>query len=149
MATHSSTLAWRIPWREDKDSDVTWQPNNDNNWKKRKRGLHVGKGKKSHLCADDMQKVMKSPHGDLPALINAFENVYYIKSVQKCQLYFYACEQSKKPGMGRHTLLQWIFLTQGMNPGLLHCRQILYHLSHQGSPSICPWGFSSQEYWSG
>ena len=26
-----------------------------------------------------------------------------------------------------------IFLTQGLNPGLLHCRQILYHLSHWGS----------------
>ena len=26
-------------------------------------------------------------------------------------------------------------LTQGLNPGLLHCRQILYHLSHQGSHS--------------
>ena len=33
-----------------------------------------------------------------------------------------------------HSLLQGIFLTQGWNPGLLHCRQILYHLSHQGSP---------------
>ena len=30
-------------------------------------------------------------------------------------------------------LLQGIFSTQGSNPGLLHCRQILYHLSHQGS----------------
>ena len=28
----------------------------------------------------------------------------------------------------------WISPTQGLNPGLLHCRQILYHLSHQGSP---------------
>ena len=27
-----------------------------------------------------------------------------------------------------------IFLTQGSNPGLPHCRQTLYHLSHQGSP---------------
>ena len=27
-----------------------------------------------------------------------------------------------------------IFPTQGSNPGLLHCRQILYHLSHQGNP---------------
>ena len=35
--------------------------------------------------------------------------------------------------MGCHALLQGIFLTQGSNPGLLHCRQILYHLSHQGS----------------
>ena len=30
----------------------------------------------------------------------------------------------------------WIFPTQGLNPGLLHCRQILYHLSHQGSKII-------------
>ena len=29
-----------------------------------------------------------------------------------------------------HSILQGIFLTQGLNPGLLHCRQILYHLSH-------------------
>ena len=35
--------------------------------------------------------------------------------------------------MGCHFLLQGIFLTQGSNPGLLHCRQMLYHLSHQGS----------------
>ena len=38
--------------------------------------------------------------------------------------------------MGCHCLLQGIFLTQGSNLGLLHCRQILYHLSHQGSPSV-------------
>ena len=33
-----------------------------------------------------------------------------------------------------HSLLQKIFLTQGLNPGLLHCKQILYYLSYQGSP---------------
>ena len=32
------------------------------------------------------------------------------------------------------SLLQGIFPTQGSNPGLLHCRQILYQLSYQGSP---------------
>ena len=37
---------------------------------------------------------------------------------------------------GCHSLLQGIFPTQGSNPGLLHCRQILYHLSHQGSPPV-------------
>ena len=36
-------------------------------------------------------------------------------------------------GVGCHFLLQGIFLTQGLNPGLLHCRQTLYHLSHQGN----------------
>ena len=35
-----------------------------------------------------------------------------------------------------HALLQGIFPTQGSNPSLPHCRQILYHLSHQGSPEI-------------
>ena len=35
--------------------------------------------------------------------------------------------------MGCHFLLQGIFLTQGWNPDLTHCRQTLYHLSHQGS----------------
>ena len=37
-------------------------------------------------------------------------------------------------GVDCHFLLQGIFPTQGLNPGLLHCRQMLYHLSHQGSP---------------
>jgi len=35
---------------------------------------------------------------------------------------------------GCHVLCQAIFLTPGSNPGLLHCRRILYPLSHQGSP---------------
>ena len=34
--------------------------------------------------------------------------------------------------MRSHPLLQRIFLIQGLNPGLLNCRQILYPLSHQG-----------------
>ena len=42
----------------------------------------------------------------------------------------------KNTGLGSHSLLQGTFLTQGLNPGLSHCRQILYHLSHQGSPLI-------------
>ena len=36
-------------------------------------------------------------------------------------------------GVGNHSLLQGIFPTQGSNSGLPYCRQILYHLSHQGS----------------
>ena len=38
----------------------------------------------------------------------------------------------RKTGVGYHSLLQGIFLTQGSNPGLLHCKRIFYHLSHQG-----------------
>ena len=41
----------------------------------------------------------------------------------------------KNTGVGCYFLLQGVFPTQGQNPGLLHCRQIPYCLSHQGSPS--------------
>ena len=40
---------------------------------------------------------------------------------------------SKSTGVSCHFLLQRIFPTQGSNPGLPHCRQMLYRLSHQGS----------------
>ena len=42
-------------------------------------------------------------------------------------------------GVGSLSFLQGIFPTQGLNPGLLHCRQILYQLSHKGSPRILEW----------
>ena len=41
----------------------------------------------------------------------------------------------KDTRVGCHFLLQGMFLTQRLNPGLPHCRQTLYHLSHQGSPA--------------
>ena len=37
----------------------------------------------------------------------------------------------KSTGVGCHSLLQGIFPTQGLNPGLPLCRQMLYHLSHR------------------
>ena len=53
----------------------------------------------------------------------------------------------KNTGVGCQVLLQGIFPTQGSNPGFPHCRQILYHLSHQGTlhtsishgPRAWPW----------
>ena len=42
-------------------------------------------------------------------------------------------------GVGSHSFLQGIFSTQGSNPGLLHCSQILHQLSHQGSPRVPEW----------
>ena len=58
-------------------------------------------------------------------------------------LYPYNCPGSNT-GVGSHSFLQGIFLTQGLNPGLPHCRQILYHLSHQGSTPF-PKQFSTSE----
>ena len=48
----------------------------------------------------------------------------------------WATREPKNTGVGIVSLLQGIFLTQESNRGLLHCRWILYHLSHQGSPNI-------------
>ena len=60
----------------------------------------------------------------------------------------------KNTGVGYHSLLHVIFPAQGLNPGLLHCRWVLYHLSHQGSPQIpnkyvkknCPHHISLENY---
>ena len=55
----------------------------------------------------------------------------------------------KDTGVGCHFLLQGIFPSQGSNPGLPHCRGILYCLSHQGSPRTLEWiaiSFSRRTY---
>ena len=46
---------------------------------------------------------------------------------------------SQNTGVNGLSLLQGIFPTQGSNPGLQHHRQILYQLSHKGSPRILEW----------
>ena len=73
----------------------------------------------------------------------------------------------RNTGVGSHSLLQGIFPTQGSNPGLLHCRQIVYSLSRQGSHatmvsrpkavikmlypkrSDSTWQRRTKEYWAG
>ena len=63
-----------------------------------------------------------------------------------CNPWIVACTRLLRPwdspgkstGVGCHFLLQGIFLTQGSNLGLLHCRQTLYPLSHQGSSRAFP-----------
>ena len=45
--------------------------------------------------------------------------------------------------MGNLSLLQGIILTQESNQGLLHCRQILYQVSYQGSPNQCMFMFKT------
>ena len=41
--------------------------------------------------------------------------------------------------VGSLSLLQGIFPIQGLKPGILHCRWILYQLTHQGNPRILKW----------
>ena len=73
-------------------------------------------------------------------------NVKWVKITQSCptlfdphELYSTWTSPGQNIGMGSLSLLQGIFPTQGSNPDLLHCRQILYQLSHKGSPRILEW----------
>ena len=73
-----------------------------------------------------------------------------MKVAQSCSTFGNPMDCSP-PGSSVHGILQvrileWVavpfsrgFSTQGLNPGLPHCRQILFHLSHQGSPRILEW----------
>ena len=63
-------------------------------------------------------------------------------SLQPHGLYSPWNSPDQNTGVGCHFLLQGIFLTQESNPSLLHllhCRLILYQLSHKGSPRILEW----------
>ena len=51
----------------------------------------------------------------------------------------WATGKPKNSGVGSLSLLLWIFPTQELNQDLLHCRQILYQLSHRESPRILEW----------
>ena len=55
-------------------------------------------------------------------------------SLQLHELYSPWNSPSQNPGVGSVSLCQGIFPTQGLNPGLPHCRRILYQLRREGSP---------------
>ena len=60
-------------------------------------------------------------------------------SLQPHGLYSPWISLGQNTGVGSLSLLQGIFPTQGSNPGLPHCRRILYQLSHKESPNILEW----------
>ena len=59
-------------------------------------------------------------------------------SLRTHELYSPWNSPGQNTGVGSLSLLQGIFPTQGLNPGLPHCRQILYQLSYRGSPYGIP-----------
>ena len=108
MATQSSVLAWRIP----------------------------GVGKPDGLSSMGSHRVGRS-WSDLAAAA-AYIAKWKWKSFSQVQLFatpiVHEILQARILEWVNHSLLQGIFPTQGSNPGLLHCRQILYQLSHRETP---------------
>ena len=121
-ATHSSILTWRIPW--------TIQS--------------MG----SHRVRHDWS--------DLAAAVAMVKKVSESHSVVSDSLWPHGLYSPwNSPGqytwVGSLSLLQGLFPTQGLNPGLMHCRWTLYELSHKGSPRTLGWvayPFSGRSTWS-
>ena len=137
MKTHSSILSWRISWTEELGGLQSMGPQRvRHNW---------------------MTNTTDSPKN--LEVKNQIFSLFTVTCICVCMYMFtytYASSQVKVTQscptlcdpmdhtvhrilQGRIlewvslSLLQGIFPTQGLNPGLLHCRQILYQLSHQGS----------------
>ena len=63
-----------------------------------------------------------------------FPQAIWSPALQAGSLLSESAGKPKNTGVGSLSLLQGIFLTQGSNWGLLHCRRILYQLSYQENP---------------
>ena len=92
-----------------------------------------------------------------PPIFNESESHSVVSdSLQPHGLYSSWNSPGRNTGMGSCSFLQVIFSAQELNPGLLHCRQILHQLSHKGSPRIVEWvaypfsiGSSRSRNWTG
>ena len=124
VATYSSILAWRIPWTEEPG-----------------RLQSMGLPRVGHDWMTFNHSVLLWNARS----IRAMKNQVKVKVAQSCPT---LCDpmDCSLPGSSVQGILQarrlecvaislsGDLLIEGLNPGLLHCRQILYHLSHQGSP---------------
>ena len=82
-----------------------------------------------------------SPHGVMQQKLKKQKQKQKVKVSQSCLTLCVPVDSpwnspGQNTGVGSLSLFQGIFPTQGSNPGLPHCRWILYQLSHKGSPGI-------------
>ena len=125
MATHSSILAWKIPWIEEPGWLQSMGSQRAGHDLVTKQQI-VNKIKIKHLEHCESESEVTQSNLTLCDPLDC--------SLLDCSLFHPWDFPSKNTGVGCHFLLQEIFPTQGLNPGLPHCRQMLYHLSNQRSP---------------
>ena len=140
MATHSSILAWRIPWIEEpvgyspqggKELDIIQQLNNNNAYHLKCRNTLAIKSLKRFSVVVKMGKIYKvKVKVKSLSCVRLFATPWAVACPRLLHPWDFL---GKSTEVGCHFLLQGIFPTQGSNPGLPHCRQMLYCLSHQGS----------------
>ena len=142
MATYSSVLARKIPWTEDTGrlqsrgsqrvrhnwatNTFTWSSNPTSGW--------ITEGNENRILKRYM-------HPHVCAVLSHFSRVWFFATP-----WTVACQAPLSVGILQARVLECVAMpssrrysqprdrAQGLNPGLPHCEQILYHLSHQGSP---------------
>ena len=107
----------------------------------------------THAPTQHLTHVCQSQHRVLEAPTEMSESESHsvvFNSLRPHGVYSPGNSPGQNTGVDSLSLLQGIFPTQGLNPGLPHCRQILYQLSHKGRPRILEWvayPFSSGYSW--
>ena len=149
MATHSSILAWRIPWTEEPGGLQTMGSQRvGHNWAHmhtcRKTTLVRGfLGKFGHHLTDlcwEIKMINRKyfKHIKEPPTVSIKQGILLL-ILNNFKLYSPGNSPGWTTGVGSLSLLQRNFPTQGSNPGLPCCRQILNQLSQKGSPRILEW----------
>ena len=110
----------------------------------------------------NLDSILKSRDITLPTKVHAVKAMVFLAVMYGCEtwtikkpesescsvvsnslwphgLYPMGYSQGWNTGVGSLSPLQGIFPTQGLNPGIPHCRQILYHLSHKRRPRVLKW----------
>ena len=132
IAAYSSILAWKIPWTEEPgrlQSMGSQRVGHDWETKHRTGHCYMSLGRSLPFFEPESCSVLSD-------FLWFME--YTVHSIQFNSIHSNWTIQSNSPGqntgVGSLSLPQGIFPTQGSNPGVLHCRWILYQLSHKGSP---------------
>ena len=89
---------------------------------------------KNHSCQQRLLNPSEKDHKGIILQTDILKNLPGLRKIWKCGERLYLGLWQYPPGVGSHFFLQGIFPTQGLNQGILHRGQILYQLSHQGSP---------------
>ena len=134
------------PWLSIKSTVIHWKENNEA-WQLWTRGKleDASLSYKYHHCPSLISKTEK--HKSMLVLIYTHKGERESCSVVSDSLWPHGLYNpwnslGQNTGVDNLSLLQRIFPSQVLNPGLPHCRQILYHLSHKGSPMLAEFWFN-------
>ena len=105
-------------------------------WNKRnKRNDHCSLTQEQQKCLLFLQRPTLHLHQCEPfEMVQLFVTPRSVHRILQARILEWVLWRTPILDLWRRSLLQGIFLTQRSNSGLLHCRQILYHLSYQGNP---------------